>query len=200
MKPSSYQKKFLDITARLISLVFSPFIILPVLFILFLFQSSLDFSQMVKAIVIIFIGMFAIWLIFFYLLTKKIISDWDMRIRKERYLFNFLTLLICVILYVLLVQLKLTRLSNFALTTVAWFTSFTVITYFSKISAHTASITYLALLLINLYGPRLNWFLITIPMVSWSRIYRKNHTFSQVLGGVILSLVVVTLAYFINLI
>lgn len=68
-----------------------------------------------------------------------------------------------------------------------WFAGFFGVTLFWKISGHTSTLTVASFLVIQWFG--WDWWpiLLTIPLVSWARVKRKNHTFTQVVAGVLYS-------------
>ena len=70
-----------------------------------------------------------------------------------------------------------------------WFLGFYLITLFWKISGHSGVATLGAFFVIQLFG--LAWWpvFLAIPLVSWARVVRRDHTVGQVIAGVGYSIV-----------
>ena len=136
-----------------------------------------------------------------YLLKKyKKISDWDISIRKERPL--TFSILFCIALIVMFIYQKFsyTNITNLNILLIVQFLLLFAITLFWKISGHTSTVTIACLVISNIWLP-FYWFSgFIIPVIVWSRVYRKNHTISQAIVGVLLSLVVFQLGLFFKLV
>lgn len=73
-----------------------------------------------------------------------------------------------------------------------------VVSYFWKISLHSAMITMLVMMIICLYGYQYWPLVLTIPLVWWARIVLNRHTIFQLIAGFLFSVAVVffTFSYF----
>lgn len=181
--------------ATFISYLFSPVTLLPGIYVIYILNRELGESQLLFSFLILFgVGILPIILTLAFFKHKKLISDWDVRERKERYLLNIVILIfasIALLIFYLFGQQAIFRIS---LVLLVWFLLFSLITFFWKISAHTGVATLFALLLGITFGNVSWWSIGIIVLVGWSRVYRKNHTLLQVIGGVLLSWLVVSLA------
>jgi len=65
------------------------------------------------------------------------------------------------------------------------------ITLFWKISVHAATITVVTITINMLTGGEFWYLLLLIPIVAWSRVYRKKHSIAQVIAGVLTGGVIV---------
>lgn len=73
---------------------------------------------------------------------------------------------------------------------------FTMITLGWKISIHTSTITSACVASIYLFGWQAVVSLALIPLVMWSRLFRKKHTVAQALAGIIISAIVTMIIFF----
>lgn len=64
------------------------------------------------------------------------------------------------------------------------------ITYFWKISLHSSIVTLFVAMLLFIYGTKVVVVIAFIPLVFWSRIVLKRHTFWQLFAGFILALII----------
>jgi membrane-associated phospholipid phosphatase len=64
------------------------------------------------------------------------------------------------------------------------------ITYFWKISLHSSIVTLFVAMLLFIYGTKVVVAIAFIPLVFWSRIVLKRHTFWQLFAGFILALII----------
>lgn len=125
--------------------------------------------------------------ILYSLIKRKKISDWDVRIRQERFkilpIFMFSTLIALVAIYLL------GNLLFFHLYLILWLTALigVIITYIWKVSLHTM-LNVVATILINfLFNWQLSILYIFIPIIGLARYYHKHHTIMQIIIGAILS-------------
>ncbi|MDP3012459.1 MAG: hypothetical protein HQ569_02895 [Actinobacteria bacterium] len=72
---------------------------------------------------------------------------------------------------------------------------FGIITYFWKVSAHTAWITFMVITFNILFGKWMLFLLPLIPMVGWARVKIKRHTVKQVISGSIISFITTFFVY-----
>ncbi len=63
-----------------------------------------------------------------------------------------------------------------------------LINFFWKISNHALGITVFSLFVIELFGGRYWWLILTWPLVGWSRWVQKKHSWGQLAGGTALGL------------
>lgn len=77
-----------------------------------------------------------------------------------------------------------------------WLVLFGTITLRWKISGHTGIATLVVLFLTKLVGDAAILLGLLIPLIAWSRVHLGRHTRTQVIGGTVLSLVVVWVSWF----
>lgn len=175
--------------AEVISIVASPPLVGTVFFIFLLFKNSTDLSQGLKWLVGIspFLVFFPIiYLVISYRLGW--VTDLDLSERSERPL--PLTVFIvgvgmaALILYFLKVPMDLYVyvLSGFIMIVIM-----TIITFFWKISLHTATLSSIFMAIVVLGGVKFLPFFLTLIPVGWARVILKKHSLNQVIAGVLVS-------------
>lgn len=150
----------------------------------------------ITSICVIFAGILPIILVLSLLKKKSNGKKIEMDIpeRADRYY-----PLILVILTYIVGTITLYMLNAPAITTVLMFCYFsnTLILFFInlywKISIHAMGVAGPSVALIYVFGPFGLIFSLIIPLVMWSRIYLKKHTFSQVVMGALLGLILTAL-------
>ena len=172
--------KFSEIVSR----IFDPLRIFPVVFIVAVFNVGLTRDQLkllfpLLATVNILLPAF-VW---FSLRRNRQISDGDISIRQERYRFFGLLTVSYLISTILLLFLGnnlsfVLNLILFILTATVW-----IITFKFKISGHVAWDSAMVLILNFLFGWAYMWLFLLIPIIGFSRVYLKRHTFAEVLAG-----------------
>lgn len=159
--------------ATVISRIFDPFIMLAVLFVILFYHTSM--------VVPAFFLMVILPLLLFILAWKtKFISNWDVSDRRERPKVLWTILAIEVASSILL---KTTT----AFPVLFVLLGFTVITHFWKMSGHMMGVALITWAVISRFG--WNWWpvLLIVPIVSWARVVRKDHTIAQVIAGALYS-------------
>lgn len=128
-----------------------------------------------------------------YIWIKDKKLEMDMPNREDR-----LYPLLCTIISYLLGVITLFTINAPSIITVLMFCYFTntllvlIISSFWKISIHTVGVAGPAVFLIYVFGYPGLIFLPLIPIVMWSRLFLKRHTFNQVIAGAILGFVSTT--------
>lgn len=69
------------------------------------------------------------------------------------------------------------------------------ITYFWKISLHSALTTFFVMMLVGIFGLKVWPIVFFIPLVIWARLIMKRHTMSQLFAGSILALVITIVTF-----
>ena len=125
------------------------------------------------------------------LVKYHIFKDFDLTDRRERPLFLFfITILTLIILFTYIIY-DVDKVLQFvaAVYFIEMILNF-IITLFWKISNHAIMVTNFVLFAISLLGMHY-WFLFfLIPLVCWSRLYLKKHTFLQFVAGTVLPFIV----------
>jgi len=179
--------------ATIISRIFDPFISLLVLIILALRISTLSGFEQIRFFTLALLTMIGIPVVLLlWAVKKKYIRDWDMNERNQRPI-TFLILFVIEVTSILFLRSYMDAfLFRLCIDIMIWLVGFSAITLFWKISGH-AGVTALATgLIVSWYGWWTWWpLLIVIPVVSWARVVRKNHTVAQVIAGAAYSLVLI---------
>lgn len=184
--------------AEVISWVFFPPLVATVFFIFLIFWYSADFGEGLKWVTLV--APFLIFLpLLFFAVTYKLgwVDDIDLTNREDRplYLVVFIFSLIfaLAVLFFLQAPLKFIVyvLSGLIMTLVT-----TIITFFWKISFHTAVTTSVVTAITILGGMRFSPLFLLIVLIGWSRLALKKHTFYQVLGGFLVALAITELVFY----
>lgn len=178
--------------ATIISHLFDPAVTFPFLLVVMVLKSGLNIFQTKHLLIALFVVDLLIpGIYFFFALYKHWISDWEMSKREERLVPYGLTL-VCWLIGLILVHVWGNDfLLNLGLAFYLVALLGSVITLFWKISVHAVANTALALVLNFLFGWRVPWLYLIIPLVCWARWEKKKHTVAQLVAGFLLSLVVV---------
>lgn len=187
----SGMEKWMKIFAGLVALVLSPLTLWPMMFWHSIETQNLTAVEKLWAKLIIFgIGITPAIIALVYLKLTGKVSDWQLKKRTERYRFNIIVLAWAILMLVFLHLFGFTLLFKWVSVVVIWFALFTLITFFWKISAHVATVTLVFLMLSGSMTAFIRQGLPWVVLVSWVRVYLKNHTPGQVFGGFVLSFVV----------
>ena len=131
------------------------------------------------------------------LFRKKVINDLHIPDKEDRIKPLIITIVSNVaglsILYVLKAPLFLKAMSLIII--ISTFVLGTI-TYFWKVSMHTAWITFIVVTFNVLFGKLMLLLVPLIPIVGWARVRIKRHTVNQVISGSIISFLTSFLVYF----
>jgi len=181
--------------ASLVSLVFSPFLVLiaAILLVVHLTAETLQQAILWSLISIVFASVFPFIFILILVRLGKL-SGMGIAIREQRIgplLFSLGSALVgTFILHRLGAPKMLVWLGiAYAVNGVV----FIAVTRVWKISFHTGVMAACVTALTLLVNINLAWLFLLLPLVAWSRIYRKRHTLFQTLAGVFLAAIVTRL-------
>lgn len=172
--------------------------------------SSLFSPPVVIAFVVMFIGialnawewslayLFSVILVptayVYWLLRTKRIKNFHMYERTERLKPMILTTVMTVVTWAALRAFSApAEITLFAFVGIFQVILLLIITLFFKISIHATAISGLSVFLVGLFGWSVGYVLLSVPLVAWARIRTKNHTFHQILFGVISGGIFITL-------
>lgn len=180
--------------ATIISRIFEPVVVLSVLILIALARSGLEVFAYYRFIGIFFFLMVLppMSLLIWAVRTKRI-SNWDIGDRRQRVHALALLLLFQLFNVILTWIFGNAYLLQIILLFFFWFLGFFLITLFWKISGHSGITTLGSLFMIQWFGVAWWPVLFSIPMVSWARVIRKDHTVGQVIGGVGYSFIILLL-------
>jgi membrane-associated phospholipid phosphatase len=170
--------------ATIVSRILDPFVVLTILLIVAFAKSSLTTLQQIQWFIITGLAMIGIPLgLFVWALHKGKIKNWDISDRGERPKLFLLMLLYETLLLFIVRSLMDAFLFQTFLTVIIAFAGFSFITLFWKISGHAFVNALAAGLIIQWFGWGWWSILCIVPLVSWSRVVRGDHTIAQVVAG-----------------
>lgn len=150
---------------------------LAIIFVTLFYKSPVAIPAFILTILLPLVLFFIAW-------KTKFIGDWDVSDRRQRpKILWTLVIIEGISCYVL----KMTA----AIPILIVLTGFTVITQFWKISGHAMAAALATGILITRFG--IAWWpvLLIVPLVSWARVVRRDHTIWQVIAGALYSWVLV---------
>lgn len=176
--------------ARVLSILLGPQIWLPLLFIVIIFRSGLNYQQLLVIFPSALILQVVIPLTYLYIAPKVgLATAWDLPKREERYLFLSICFIASLITCFISYYYGTSLLFKLNLLLLILFTIIFVTTLYWKISLHTSLNTVGSILINYLFGWSLWWVYLSIPLVFWARLVLKRHTLIQLIVGIIISLV-----------
>ena len=148
--------------------------------------------------VFILVGIGLPTLYVFWLVKKKMVSDFHIPIRSQRIRPMIFMLVTTVISLFLLIGLHTPRfLMILSLAAFGQLIIIFVITLKWKISGHAAAVSTFSALCWLFYGSLAGFVFILIPIVIWARLRLKRHTPLQTLAGTVLGLLTLVAIIFI---
>lgn len=169
--------------ARLISLVFDPRLVVPVLLLLAVLTAYNNGAKLMFLALLLFIDGVVPGMFYRHLHKSGEISDWDISRRRERlplYLFTTVVHLGGVGLAWFYGQAALAQVLG-----IFWVLAviFTLVTAFWKVSVHVGVSAALVTFLLLTGGVSYWWLYFLVGLVAWSRLVLKRHKIEQVLIG-----------------
>lgn len=126
------------------------------------------------------------------------ISDYDFTKREERPLYFITLSLLFGIMLIVVKQFGFEQLTNVALCLFVVSSVITAITFSWKISGHMTYSTFLFCTLVYLFPSPYTYLLfIFLPLIAWTRVELKKHTFAQVIAGTLVTLAICILIYWV---
>lgn len=183
--------------AELISTITDPLIITIVTLLVILKSISMTFKEATLWFLLVMgITIVPTALYIFRGMKKGDIHDWFITERKERYkvlLVGMFSLLILNLILLLMSAPSLLLVFGQTAFLLGLFLSLT--TLFWKVSFHSSFFTFFAASLVGLFGMKLAWLFVFLPLVGWARIKLHKHTVGQVVVGSLMSLVITWLVF-----
>lgn len=175
--------------ATIISKLFEPALLLAFAFIFSSIQLDLSVQMSIIWLGLLMgpIVMYRLWAGY----TKAL--DWDIhdRAKRTKPMLILLTYLVCAGIFLLKFEPRILPLQMLFM---IWTFGFSLITIFwTKISGHTGGDTLAIGMIIRYFGWTWWPLLLIIPLVSWARVVRKDHTVLQVILGVLYTVVIFVL-------
>jgi hypothetical protein len=175
--------------ATIVSRVFEPEIMLAVALFIYAIYRHIPLATAIVWVLVFILPpmMFRLW-------AKKAKGlDWDIHDRTKRTIPLLLLLGLIVVDVLLLWIFEISLLPLFFLFFVWALGFFLITTLWTKISGHTSGNALATGLVVTLYGWHFWPVLLIVPLVSWARVKRKDHTIGQVILGALYSWILLIL-------
>jgi membrane-associated phospholipid phosphatase len=184
--------------AEIISWAFFPPLVATVFFVFLIFWYSADFSEGLKWVT--YIAPFLIFLpLLFFAITYKLgwVDDLDLTNREDRplYLVVFIFSLLAALALLFFLHAPL-KFMVYTLSGLIMTIATTIITFYWKISFHTAVTTSVVTAITILGGLRFAPLLLLVPLIAWARLTLKKHTLWQVVGGFLVALAITEVVFY----
>lgn len=183
--------------AKALSYIFDGTIIsIPILIIICLVLVDNTTRALGWAVLCLTFAMIIPYLYIRILIRKKVLDDLHISNKEDRIKPLIITIISNTVGFSILYILKAPLfLKAMFLIVIISTIIFGIITYFWKVSAHTAWITFMVITFNILFGKWMLFLLPLIPMVGWARVKIKRHTVKQVISGSIISFITTFFVY-----
>ena len=190
-------RKVMNKFARALSYIFDGTIIsIPILIIICLVLVDNTTRALGWAVLCLTFAMIIPYLYIRILIRKKVLDDLHISNKEDRIKPLIITIISNTVGFSILYILKAPLfLKAMFLIVIISTIIFGIITYFWKVSAHTAWITFMVITFNILFGKWMLFLLPLIPMVGWARVKIKRHTVKQVISGSIISFITTFFVY-----
>ncbi len=173
--------------ATIISRVFEPLVVLAAVATLSGVKAGFVGTELVSYLTILLIAFFVpvVGFRLWFVRVKNV--DWDIRDRKKRLVPLLILLAFTAIIYPISTLWRNFVISSLFGLLFVWTVGFSVITMVWKISGHASVAAFATGLIIQWFG--WGWWpvLLTVPLVGWARVARRDHTVGQVIAGALYS-------------
>ena len=177
----------MQLLATIISRVFEPYIVVLALAVIGAMHAGLQGGTLATYLLFFILGIMLPIFVFRVWLVKKKGLTWDIHERKKRIKPLLALIAFALLDYVLIVQWHNSLLSRLFFIFLVWVIGFFAVTLFWKISGHVGTIALATGLIISWFGWQWWPILLSVPLVAWSRVVRRDHTVGQVILGAIYS-------------
>jgi membrane-associated phospholipid phosphatase len=187
--------------ASLISRIFDPFIGLILLFGIAAVRSGVFGWDLLRLLGIIFMSIFVPPLILLFLSVKaKLLSNWDISDRKQRVWALAVFLLFLFVDYFIMSLFGTALMNTVFRFLLLIFLGFFLITLRTKISGHMLAATTVVCFLVYWYGWVVLPLVLFLPLIAWSRLVLKRHTWVEVIGGTLYPILFFSILRYLNII
>ncbi len=178
-----------DTLAKLTSNILNPFVVSIAVIGLLAVKSTSNIDDTVKLLLMtLAISVLPVLLMVYFLVRFRKLDSFFNNPREQRSTVYILTSLLGAVDCTVLWYFSAPKLVAVVFT--AGFVAviiFMIVNYFWKISLHTAFVAGSVVVLIIVYGENAAWSLPALPLIGWSRIRLKQHSFMQVIAGGLLA-------------
>ncbi len=170
--------------AAIVSRLFDPVILLPLLLVMSLVRTGMDAGLIVRTtgILLSIMVLPPILLLLWGVKTGRV-SNWDMSVRSERVRALMVFSVFLLFDYFLILRLGIPPLVRMFSAMGVIFTGFFLVTLKFKLSGHMTTLVFFLVTCTVWFGMAVWPLLILVPLVAWSRLILKRHTLGQVVVG-----------------
>ncbi|MGA2666753.1 MAG: hypothetical protein ABSE91_01515 [Patescibacteria group bacterium] len=197
MKKEKQLHNFFDFIAFGISALFSPYITAAIFILLITYMNSSDLRQFLPWVSIavffsvIVPGGYVLWL-----LEKEGVRDIHLSDHEQRKVPFMIAAISSTIGAVALAWVGAARpVIVMGVTYAANAVMVGFLTLVWKVSVHTALLASVVTVIVILFGVQFAWLYLLLVPLAWSRIYRRRHTLTQVVGGSLIAFVVTSMVF-----
>jgi membrane-associated phospholipid phosphatase len=188
---------FFDFIAFGISALFSPYITAAIFIILITYTNARDLQQFLPWLgiaaffTVIVPGGYVLWLV-----EKEGASDIHLSDHEQRKIPFMIAAISSTIGAIALAAVGAARpVVLMGVTYAANAVMVGLLTLVWKVSIHTALLSSVITVIVIIFGPPYAWLYLLLIPLCWSRVYRKRHTLTQVVGGAMIAYVVTSLVF-----
>lgn len=172
-----------------VSRIFEPWLLLVLVTVAGALHEGMTGNDLVRLLgIVIGIGVIPPVVALLGALRLRLVSNWDLSVRRERVRMMVLLCAFLVADNAVVRLLGMPYASRMFTVYTVWFLGFFGITLGWKLSGHTGVATLAAGLLYRWFGPAALPAFLVIPLIAWARIVGRRHTPAQAIGGVAYSL------------
>ncbi|HOE74834.1 MAG TPA: hypothetical protein PLC05_02245 [bacterium] len=190
-------KSIVDIVATAISQVTQPPLVVGFFFVFLMFYFAPDFATGLSWCIIA-ISLIGVAPTIFTLFAVKLghIKNVLLTRRQDRSSPFLIATLGAIVTFIIFYRLSVpAEVLVFLITLILILIVILIINLYWKISVHATTITVVAVAA-NIFADYRLWYLfLLIPIVCWSRVYRKKHTVAQVVAGTLLNGIIVYITF-----
>ncbi len=171
--------------AVLVSLIAHPVVLGTLGLFAVVMHSVPELSQQFYYVALLMLLTFAPAALYLFVLFKGNLVNMLELIDREARLIPYLLMIVGAILAVIILIRIAAPPQIFIMTVVLLANEIVLgtINFWTKVSIHTATVTFMAMTLGYLLSHTWLFLLLLIPIVGWARVYRKRHTITQVAAG-----------------
>ncbi len=181
-----------DFFAVLIALIAHPVVLGTLGLFAVVMHSVPEFTQQLYYVALLMLLTFAPAALYLFVLFKGNLINMLELIDREARLVPYLLMILGAIFAVVILVRIAAPPQIFIMTVVLLANELVLgtINFWTKVSIHTATVTFMAMTLGYLLSHTWLFLLLIIPFVGWARVYRKRHTVGQVAAGALFASVI----------
>jgi len=178
--------------ATVSSRLFDPFVVITAIMILAFSRSGLSPIVAIKLFIAVYtVAVLVPVMLLLFAIRRKTIDSWDIPKRHMRLVPLGIEFAATLIGYGVVLRFGNEFLVQLFMLLLVWLAGFFCITAFWKVSGHVGTAALGTGLLVHWFGWGAWPFLLVIPILSWARVVRHDHTIAQVIAGAIYSWILI---------